>query len=105
MPRNRETLSASKIKSTLLKDNRFVERFPFLRNAKAKADSLGGCAPCQRGKKGKALDAAIEEVTKQIAHLNDADKEALKSMLGADQVRVYYKTNQAGRTIRKMVEF
>ncbi len=98
-------LSVSNVKSLLLTNNQILELFPFLQAVKTKSASLGSCAPCQRGKKGKELDAHIQEAVKRIVTMDAASKEKLKSILGAQTMRAYYRENVNGRMIRKRAEW
>lgn len=98
-------LSVSNVKSLLLTNNQVLEAFPFLQAVKTKSAALGSCAPCQRGKKGKELDAQIQEAVKRIVDADAGSKERLKVMLNASLIRAYYRQNVNGRMVRKRVEW
>ena len=98
-------LSVSNVKSLLLGNNRVLEAFSFLQPLKTKMNALGGCAPCQRGRKGKDLDAGIQDAITRLVNMGESDKVKLKEILGAQTIRAYHRTSVNGRMIRKRVEW
>jgi len=98
-------LSVSNFKSALLSDNKVLQAFPFLQPLKTKMSTLKGCAPCQRGRKGKALDADIQEAITRLVSMGEGDKARLKALLGVQTIRAYHRTNVNGRMVRKRAEW
>ena len=98
-------LTDTEIKVNLLKNNQIVARFPFLKGVKAKVDAVGSCAPCQRGAKGEAANLAVSDAKAQLAKMSQPDKEALKQLLGVQEVRIYYIATVNGKTVRERVTF
>lgn len=98
-------LSVSNFKAFLLSDNKVLQAFPFLQPLKTKLSALKGCAPCQRGRKGKSLDSDIQEAITRIVSMGEGDKARLKALLGAQTVRAYHRTNVNGRMVRKRAEW
>jgi hypothetical protein len=87
------------IKKKILVNGELVAKYPWLHNARAAVTSVSGCAACQRNAKTKAAEVALEDVKKHIAQLSHEDKEALKRILNADSVRVYWTENDGRQRI------
>lgn len=98
-------LTDTEIKVNLLNNNQVLARFPFLKGAKVKVDAVGSCAPCQRGAKGEAANAAVAEAKVQLAKMSVQDKAALKQILNVNEIRIYYVTTVNGKTVRERVAF
>jgi len=82
-----------------------LNHFPFLNIVRLKRDALSGCKPCQAGKKGDELRAAIKDAQRHIAMMSDTDKATLKRLLNAQSVRVYHMKQEGANTVRDRIDF
>ena len=103
--RQRIVLSDEEFKATVLTNGRILQEFPFLQTAKQLKDSLGTCAPCQRGAKGKALTAEIHRAQQHFAAMSDQDRAKLKELLGAGSVRLFYRATKNDMAVVERIDF
>ena len=73
----------------MLKNEAVVDAFPFLRGAAAKAKAKKKSCKCGGGK-NRADTADYAGIRAAIANMPIERKRALKQMLGAEEIRVYY---------------
>lgn len=90
-PRHKLLILDDAVMLSMLKNPEFVTRFPFLRAASQLAQSApaGGCSSC-KGRSRNGAGVNYGGLRAAFNSMSQADKEALRTMLSAERIRVYY---------------
>lgn len=98
-------ITESVITERLAKNGTILQQFPFLSAVQVKANELGGCRSCQRGRVGGELKKLVQDAKRVIATMDQASKEKLKDLLGEQHVRIFYIREDNGQRLRERVDF
>ena len=95
-PRHRLLLLDDSVMLGLLKNPAVVNRFPFMRAVaqQVSAGKTAGCVPCGTSTNQAPVD--LSGIRAAIDSMSPADKDALKVILSADRIRVFYKDHRGG---------
>lgn len=78
----------------MLKNQQFLEAFPFLKQLKTNIEGLGDCGTCRRNpatrQKLQRRKELLSSARHTFAHLPLAQKAVLKGLLGTRKIRVTY---------------
>ena len=85
----------------MLRDQRFLNAFPFLKQAKAKAQRRG-CG-CGRTRRQKASKPNYNQIKRQLANLPPEKKAKLKQLLSANQLRIKFQRPEDGVKVVRVV--
>ena len=84
----------------MLEDSRYLNAFPFLKQAKqqsAKKRSCGGCG----GSRGRVTAPNLAVLRRKLANMPAVKKVKLKQLLGAQKVAVKYPKQAGGTAVKR----
>ena len=90
-------LSDNRIKS-MLNDPRFTQELPGLKQTFANNTVTAGCGSCNQKPSG-STNGAINAVRKYIASLGPIARNKIKTLLGADSIRMAYRNNSGTKIV------